>query len=587
MAGEAEYAFWHVLTRDVAYAQLPRASRATRHVAAAEWLEAKAGERVEDIAEVVAHHYATALELARVAGQAEQAAALEGPALRFLRLAGEKAMNLDVATAVATFERALALTPPGHPLVPRCCWGSSCRDFRRTLRRGEGGTRGRPGPCSRAWRRRGESTALRILADVAFRLGDNARRGELVAEALAVLETLPCLELVEALAETSATHSLQGDPETGLDFAERALALAIELDKGGAHHAWALSRRALARAQLGDERCLADYRLAIMLANQAGSGFLEASSYLNLAAALPLFEGPAEALEVARQGIAFAEARGLTLLATWMRLGSLDNLVDLGELDEALDVATGYTSDSRATTTSSTSSGLETRRREFSSCEDRLTWLLTLDWLESRVRGLLQPQYIVSGLGVSAFARAALGQNDTSSALLTEIEAYPGARNDATYVTLLPAMVRTALATGSLELAERLAADVEARTPYAEHAHVAANAALAEAHGHHQTAANAYADAARRWGAFGVITEQAFALLGEGRCLLALGDPTRLFRSSARRAASSSGLARPRRSPRSTRCSRRSAAGARCWGALGRERCRLQVSARARCTSAS
>ena len=35
MAGEAEYAFWHVLARDVAYSQLPRASRATRHVAAA------------------------------------------------------------------------------------------------------------------------------------------------------------------------------------------------------------------------------------------------------------------------------------------------------------------------------------------------------------------------------------------------------------------------------------------------------------------------------------------------------------------------------------------------------------------------
>ena len=60
MDGEVEYAFWHVLARDVAYAQLPRASRASRHVAAATWLEAKSGERVEDIAEVLAHHYATA-----------------------------------------------------------------------------------------------------------------------------------------------------------------------------------------------------------------------------------------------------------------------------------------------------------------------------------------------------------------------------------------------------------------------------------------------------------------------------------------------------------------------------------------------
>src|SRR3990172_7802336 len=33
--GEVEHAFWHILTRDVAYAHLPRASRASRHVAAA------------------------------------------------------------------------------------------------------------------------------------------------------------------------------------------------------------------------------------------------------------------------------------------------------------------------------------------------------------------------------------------------------------------------------------------------------------------------------------------------------------------------------------------------------------------------
>ena len=40
--GEAEHAFWHVLVRDVAYAQLPRTARAARHVAAAAWLESKA-----------------------------------------------------------------------------------------------------------------------------------------------------------------------------------------------------------------------------------------------------------------------------------------------------------------------------------------------------------------------------------------------------------------------------------------------------------------------------------------------------------------------------------------------------------------
>ena len=68
MEGESEYAFWHVLLRDVAYGQIPRAARARKHRAAASWMEAKAGERVGDLADVLAYHYQEALELARAAG---------------------------------------------------------------------------------------------------------------------------------------------------------------------------------------------------------------------------------------------------------------------------------------------------------------------------------------------------------------------------------------------------------------------------------------------------------------------------------------------------------------------------------------
>ena len=115
MQGEAEYAFWHILTRDVAYNQLPRASRAARHVAAATWIEAQAPDRVEDLADVLAYHYATALDLAHAAGQADQAATLEDPARRFLTLAGERALGLDTAAAITNLERALALTPDRPP----------------------------------------------------------------------------------------------------------------------------------------------------------------------------------------------------------------------------------------------------------------------------------------------------------------------------------------------------------------------------------------------------------------------------------------------------------------------------------------
>ena len=86
-------------------------------------------------------------------------------------------------------------------------------------------------------------------------------------------------------------------------------------------------------------------------------------------------------------------------------------------------------------------------------------------------------------------------------------------------------MLRTALAAGDPELAKRLADGLEPRYPLREHALCAARAQLAEHAGNHADAATLYAEAATRWQQFGNVREHAYALLGQGRCLVALGDP--------------------------------------------------------------
>ena len=68
VVGEQEYSFTHLLVRDVAYGQIPRAERAERHVRAASWIESLSAERSEDRAELLAHHYLAAIELTRAAG---------------------------------------------------------------------------------------------------------------------------------------------------------------------------------------------------------------------------------------------------------------------------------------------------------------------------------------------------------------------------------------------------------------------------------------------------------------------------------------------------------------------------------------
>jgi class 3 adenylate cyclase len=56
LAGEPEFIFKHVLTRDVAYETLPRRDRARAHAAIAEWMEGLAAGRSGEFVELLAYH---------------------------------------------------------------------------------------------------------------------------------------------------------------------------------------------------------------------------------------------------------------------------------------------------------------------------------------------------------------------------------------------------------------------------------------------------------------------------------------------------------------------------------------------------
>jgi class 3 adenylate cyclase len=106
--GEAEYAFRHLLVRDVAYGQIPRAARADKHRSAADWVEALG--RPDDHAEMLASHYSRALEYARAAGTEDGELATR--ARLALRDAGDRAHALNAWPPAAGFyTEALALWP--------------------------------------------------------------------------------------------------------------------------------------------------------------------------------------------------------------------------------------------------------------------------------------------------------------------------------------------------------------------------------------------------------------------------------------------------------------------------------------------
>jgi class 3 adenylate cyclase/tetratricopeptide (TPR) repeat protein len=112
VAGEDQHSFRHVLVRDVAYAQIPRAARAEKHQLTAKWIESLG--RAEDHAELLAHHYLQALELTRAAGG--DVSALAERARVALRAAGDRALALSAFPSATVFYGAALELSSEHDL---------------------------------------------------------------------------------------------------------------------------------------------------------------------------------------------------------------------------------------------------------------------------------------------------------------------------------------------------------------------------------------------------------------------------------------------------------------------------------------
>jgi class 3 adenylate cyclase len=522
MSGEVEYGFWHLLIRDVCYSQIHRAGHAAHHQSAAGWIERKAGERSEDLADVLAHHYLTALELARIAGQTAESQELEAGAIRYLALAGERALPLDVDRAEQNLAKAIELAPAGHPerasLLER--WAQAARQQNRLSE-----ARDALEEALAIYGQREETVAAAQvrtkLALILGRLGDPSGE-EAISEAIALLEAEPPgPALVDAYAARANAHFVGSAYGEAVADAERALALASEL--GLPEPASALGHRGGARAYLGEQAGLEDLQGALALAIEQGEGRTAAVHHNNLAIATWQYEGPQPALEAVQRGIDFCERRGIAEFALGIAAMSPTFLAALGRPEQALaeaePVAGRLEAEGSLIFTEPRSMQLrlvaERGDHERAPVGHRVV---------TAARESGEPQMCAMAFAAASRLLLAQGRPADAKALLVELEQVEGTRDEPYYVSVLPEAVRTALALEDAELAARLVDGVEPRTPLSEHVLVACRAQLAEAAGDEEAAA-LYAEAVERWHEFGSVPERAYALLGQGRCLLALGKP--------------------------------------------------------------
>jgi class 3 adenylate cyclase/tetratricopeptide (TPR) repeat protein len=526
-----EYVFWHALVRDVAYAQIPRVGRARRHQVVAEWVEAVAGERVGDLAEVVAHHYGQALTYARAAREPQaRIDQLVEPTRRFLILAGDRTINLDLDRARAYYRQAVELGQPRDPKRPHllvrtgrvafqsgdypeavAVYQEAIDDMRRTGDlQGLGATLGR-------------------LATVLWNQGDTRGSSAALTEAIELLEREPPgPELASAYVRMAGDRVTAGHASEALDWANKGLALADDLGGLPRVRARVLDARGMARCDLGDfAGGMADLREGLALGLELGSGYDTAVLYNNLAEPVWLVEGPDAAMAVCEDGIDFAERRGLSEAAMWMRASTIGMLLDLGRWKEAVTLADEAIAWDLAHGGDYLAIG----------CRRHVT--LVLAWqgdliaardlarrVLPRAREIDDLQQLVPALVNSALVEHASGDHPAALALVEEAAKLTADRAGGRRFLgqHMADMVRIAAAPAPA-LAESLIDDAEATATRYRLAGTTAQAVLAEAAGDPEHAATLYAEAAGGWTSYHHVLEHALTLLGQGRCLAQLGRP--------------------------------------------------------------
>ena len=331
VAGESEYAFRHVLVRDVAYGSIPRAARVERHRGAAEWIESLG--RPEDQADLLAHHYLSALELARVAGV--DAGVLEEAASNALRRAGERAIGLNAFASAARFlEEALELGVPEkeQPLVLFRFAAALHRsgDERRIERVGEARealiAAGDPETAAEA---------CVLLAEAWWDQGQNERGREQLERARELVSDRPAsASAARVLVEVSRYAMLADETDEAIRTGREALEISEKLGLSELVPS-ALINVGSARGNSGDDGGIADLERAIEIATATNHPDL-GRAYNNLAA---MHSNVERAYELQLRGKEAADRLGNVPVGRFLESQLMLSAFDLGRWDDFLRAA--------------------------------------------------------------------------------------------------------------------------------------------------------------------------------------------------------------------------------------------------------
>jgi class 3 adenylate cyclase len=349
VAGERQYAFRHVLVRDVAYSQLPRAARADRHWRAAEWLEALAPDRAEDRAELLAHHWQAALQYAQAAGR--DTTVLAGRARLALREAGDRSLELNAFAAAARwYAAALELWPPQDAERPRLLLRLGQTRVYSDQAGGELLVEARNGLLAQG-DREAAAEAEALLSKLAVFQVQGERAIQHARRAVALLEDAgPSPTKAYALARLAQDLTLRPETAQAIQEAIRVGRQALTMaDRLGLHRdrVGALQAIGLARVLGGDLGGIADLEQAIEIAVEHNLP-VSAAACGDLASTLISLGQLARGFQLQAQGRHAAERFGLRPVLRWLQAERLFEDYWGGRWDAALEGADRFLAEAEA-----------------------------------------------------------------------------------------------------------------------------------------------------------------------------------------------------------------------------------------------
>jgi class 3 adenylate cyclase/tetratricopeptide (TPR) repeat protein len=333
VAGETAYVFRHVLVRDVAYGQLPRGRRIEKHQLAAEWIESLGGDRSEDLADVVAHHYLSALDLLRETGQ--DTAEVAARTRYALREAGDRAAGLSALEAAERFyNEALALWPEDDAERP-----DLLLRYGRVLYphgRGEDVLATAAEELLDAGNREGAAEAETRLGDVLWLRGEVGSAFEHLEGAVALLaDHPPSRAKALALADLARFHMMGDEAEAAVSAGSQALEMAEALGIDDLR-ASALNTLGVCRVLTGDvDEGLRDLERAIEMSRGIRS-FQLTRALNNMASTLGALGELERAHRFHAEGSEVAAKVGWSAAVRWLEVEHMDWQYWQGEWDRAL-----------------------------------------------------------------------------------------------------------------------------------------------------------------------------------------------------------------------------------------------------------